>query len=206
MAAWVFNKTLWVQDNPPYVTAAQLNRIEAGIDAVTPKALDLDGVNTGTFAGLDGANDKGYVIEGTGYLAVGTAVYLRPNASLANTFRTFSHQAFQDESSQTHSIAAYGSADAFTLGGADWGLAGHFIVHAMVTARRVGASVKMICMSKLAFSPEGDGIAWPSFRLIERDNTGVRSDATAPAVSSLTLSSGGGNFTDTRFTLRPIGR
>jgi hypothetical protein len=37
--AWVFNKTLWVASSAPYLTAAQLNRIEAGIDAAGKAAV-----------------------------------------------------------------------------------------------------------------------------------------------------------------------
>lgn len=37
--AWVFNKTLWVPSQAPYINAAQLNRIEDGIDKANPQLV-----------------------------------------------------------------------------------------------------------------------------------------------------------------------
>lgn len=205
--AWVFNKTLWVQDNPPYITAAQMNRIEAGIDAVTPKTLDLNGVNTGTFAGLDGVADKAYWIEGVGYLTNGN-VLLKPNGATANSFRNSVHSVYRvEDNTFTHSVADMGINDGFALTSIDWGLPGDFTFTGIIQSRRIpGSSPKTICRVSSVFTPNADGLVWPAHRVIERDFIGIWYDNAAPLLNSLTVTLTAGIFTDARISLRAIGR
>lgn len=78
-----FTKTTWVDGSEPAITAAQLNRIETGVDDAHAGALDANAITPAktTFMDSNGANAGIYV----GYVAAnGTAVRLPAGWSSAS--------------------------------------------------------------------------------------------------------------------------
>ena len=135
-----FVKTTWVANGPPGITAAQLNRMEAGIADSFGAVQTITAATGFSFTGLDGENDYAYdftfVGKCVGAMTVDHGLILRPNndSSGANYATSSYWRWYQDPAGTFTSGGGIGQSGAtgIELGQCNWFTPMALIIHSRI--------------------------------------------------------------------------